>query len=465
MVKGSFQVLNSKILPYFGLVMPVPTIRYFLLLNAVLVSLTSWSQFDWQWTPLPAMPEPVSNQGVTGWYDDDGAFALSFGGIDTTKLFSGIHLRSYRYDVPSGTWSALPDLPDTLGKIASAASTVGDTAYIFGGYHVFDGPPFELSSDRVHRLDIQSGTFLPDGAPIPTPIDDQVQAVWRDSLIFLITGWSDVGNVPDVQIYDPIHDSWQIGTSVPGNIVYEAFGASGVIIGDTIYYNGGAFEPNFFATGRLRIGVIDPTDPTQISWSNNGFNPGDFGYRMAALTVDDVAFWFGGSGNTYNYDGIAYDGSGGVEPLARILSYNPMQDTWNEGLGQDYAVMDLRGAAQVGPSSFIICGGMSSGQEVSDRTFQLDYLGPVSVPERPRQGFTLLQQPVQLSTGLVIQNQMPEPLSMGIFDLNGRTITTFLLGLGRQTVDISGLGIASGNYLLSRLDHPMVSSQQLIVVD
>ena len=40
---------------------------------------------------------------------------------------------------------------------------------------------------------------MPDGADIPKAIDDQVQAVWQDSLIYVITGWSNTTNVVDVQ--------------------------------------------------------------------------------------------------------------------------------------------------------------------------------------------------------------------------------------------------------------------------
>ena len=159
-----------------------------------------------------------------------------------------------------------PTCPDTLGRVASAASVVNRVAYVIGGYRVRrttlraqfrPGPPLRPGV-RV---------WLPDGAPVPVPIDDRVQAVWRDSLIYVVTGWSDGTNVPDVQVYDPANDAWQSATPVPNNNLYKVFGASGTIVGDTIYYYGGAsLGFNFPAQDRLRMGIIDPADPLQVTW-------------------------------------------------------------------------------------------------------------------------------------------------------------------------------------------------------
>ena len=68
--------------------------------------------------------------------------------------------------------------------------------------------------------------------------------VYKDSLIYVVTGWSGSGfsgtNVANVQIYNPANDTWSVGTPVPNTNQYKAFGASGIIVEDTIYYFGGA---------------------------------------------------------------------------------------------------------------------------------------------------------------------------------------------------------------------------------
>lgn len=326
----------------------------------------------WSLDTLAAMPEPVTNNAVCEGVIGDTGYVYSFTGLDSTKLFSGIHLKSWRYNTSSDIWETLPGVPDTLGKIAASASRVGDIIYLIGGYHVYaDGS--EKSSDLVHRFDIQTNSWLSNGANIPVPIDDQVQGVWKDSLIYVVTGWSDDGNVPYVQIYDPTLDQWQVGTLVPDNALYKAFGASGYIFEDTIYYFGGAaFGQNFPIQGQLRKGIIDPENPTQITWSNQILQNGLVGYRMGAVRVYDFVHWLGGSEVTYNYDGVAYNGSGGVSPAKLNLYFSPPKNVWSSNLKEGLP-MDLRGVAEISDEIKIIAGGMGAGQMVTNQTLQLTY--------------------------------------------------------------------------------------------
>jgi len=329
----------------------------------------SFSQ-NWAIEEMAPMPEAVTNNAVTAGFINKIQFVFTFGGLDHTKKYSGIHLRSYRYNINMDQWAQIASLPDTLGKIAASASRVGNIIYIMGGYHVLkDG--HELSSNKVHRYDIENNRYLEDGTPIPLQIDDQVQAVWKDSLIYLITGWSDTENQPNVQIYNPALNSWMVGDPIPDNHQYKSFGASGVIIGDTIYYFGGAAYQKFYpAQNQLRIGVVNPLNPTEIKWSLKVLNDDLKGYRTAATSANGVAFWIGGSQVTYNYNGIAYDGSGGVKPSGHIIYYHPASGDWK--IQYDLNVpMDLRNLAEINSIVKYIVGGMENGQEVSNKLIKL----------------------------------------------------------------------------------------------
>ena len=158
-----------------------------------------------QFTELASMPEPVANNAVVAAEVNGQQFVYSFAGIDATKIWSGIHLKSWRYDVTNDEWAALPDVPDPNGgKIAAWANEVNGKIYVIGGYHVAQNGG-EVSSVKTHVFDPITNDWLPDAADIPVAIDDQVQAVWRDSLIYVVTGWSNNGNVTDVQILSLIH--------------------------------------------------------------------------------------------------------------------------------------------------------------------------------------------------------------------------------------------------------------------
>lgn len=346
--------------------------NFFFSLALFLSSLASFSQTAWTWTELDTMPVRISNNAVAPGFISGQPYVYSLGGIDTSKIFSGITDRAFRYDVTNNTWIEIAPVPRTQPLIASSASMVKNKIYILGGYHVFSNGD-ETSSNEVIVYDPESDSYLPNGQNIPVPIDDHCQAVWRDSLIYVISGWSNTGNVTNVQIYNPELDSWSVGTPVPNASAYKVFGSAGYILGDTIFYYGGAASGlNFPAQAKLRKGLINAVDPTIITWSQEQDGP-ENSYRSACLAHGNNIFWVGGSPISYNYNGIAYNGSGGVEPLYQIMRYDAFEQTWYAGTGAPYGVMDLRGVAQVGPTSWIICGGMQTGQQVSNRTFLLEY--------------------------------------------------------------------------------------------
>jgi len=321
-------------------------------------------------TNLKNVPESLSNNAVIEGFIDKKPFVFTFGGIDSTMHYSGIHKRSYKYDFTLNLWIKIADLPDTLGKIASAASRVHDTIYILGGYHVFKDHS-EKSSNKVHRYDIINDKFLEDGAAIPVPIDDHVQAVWRDSLIYVVTGWYDKENIANVQIYNPAKNSWSIGTATPNNHKYKSFGASGTIVGDTIFYFGGASMGNHYPIQNiLRKGIINPKNPTDIKWSYKIIDSATVGYRMAATSIQNQPYWLGGSTITYNYDAIAYDGSVGVHPSNSVLHLKNNQ--WQQDLTHRLP-MDLRGIAEINDSTKIIVGGILENQQVSNKVYLLEW--------------------------------------------------------------------------------------------
>jgi hypothetical protein len=408
------------------------------------------AQYAFQWEELASMPFRTSNNAVSSALSNGEECIYSFMGIDSTKLSSGIHLRSFKYSPSEDMWEELASVPDTLGKIASAASTVDGIIYIMGGYHVFEGPPFELSSDKVHRFDPELDSFLDDGASIPVPIDDHVQCVWRDSLIFLVSGWSDVDFVPDVQIYNPFLDDWMEGTDVPSGIQYEHFGASGVIIGDTIYYHGGAVGGSFSASGRLRKGVIDPMDPTQISWTVIGNFTDMKSYRSGAVAVDQYAMWLAGSQVTYNYNGISYGGNP-VAPLDRVLVHDTEGESLVEVNGLVPAVMDIRGLAQVEDGSFYLCGGMEQGQVVSDNLYHISFEGVTSIPESDEiMVRTIWPNPVRLDGNITFEKSLDESGILEIRSLKGEQIAVKQIEKGLRSISLHELGILSiGSYLIS----------------
>ena len=388
------------------------------------------------------MPEKVSNNAVCQAKVGSEYFVYSFAGIDQTKEYAGIHKRAFRYSTSTDTWEAIEDLPSGNGRIAAGASVVKNKIYIIGGYEVFDDGA-EISYDKVHVYDPVSNEYLPDGKVIPIPIDDHIQAVWRDSLIYVVTGWSTDDNVPDVQIYNPSKDEWLVGTPTPDNSTYKAFGASGVIIDDTIYYCGGVrnLNGNFGSSNALRVGIINPADPTQITWSSKT-SISTIGYRMAAAYFNDSKpIWIGGGTTGYNFDGLAYGSGQGVEPMPRILEYSPELEQFTINSLAELQVMDLRGSAQLSPSSIIICGGMAPGQEISDKTFLIDISLVPNVEIHNENGILVTPNPAND----FLQIEGADNGRIEIYSLEGKVVLSDFIE-SKLSIDISAL--AKGLYFL-----------------
>ncbi len=405
------------------------------------------AQGGWEWEELTSMPEPVSNNAVTEGYGGDTLCIYSFTGIASGLAPNDIHLKSWRYNTILDEWTQLPDVEDFRGKIAAGASTVNNQIILIGGYYVFDNFN-EQSSPKVHRFDCETNTWLPDGADLPVATDDHVQAVWRDSLVFVISGWSQNTNIDEVQIYNPYTDVWVQGTPVPNNNNFKAFGASGTIIGDTIYYFGGVQinSFSFTANSKLRKGVINPENPTEIEWTQLPDAEGEKGYRMAATSFENEAIWIGGAGIAYNFDGLAYSNGAGVEPLTQIRTYNAASTEWEMYSPTPFGVMDMRGIARESENSWIIAGGMSPGQTVSNKVYRITRGETVSV-------FQPEDVDIQLSQSFNILNvKLPNDSERRISELEIRDMTGRLaleLKVHTQSLELDLSEYQSGLYLLN----------------
>ena len=390
--------------------------------------------------PLAELPMRTSNNAVVEGFGDGKAYVYSFGGIDETKIYTGIHLRSFRLDVEANVWSELDPLPDDRGKIASSASRVGDIIYIIGGYHVAANGT-EESSSKVHRFDIVTNKFLSDGADIPTAIDDQVQVV-RGDFIYVITGWSNTQNVPLVQVYNTVTDTWDRANILPNNNSYKVFGSSGTIIGDTIYYYGGAGGSGFDARADLRQGIISSVDPLRIEWSLVTPMTSPTSYRNAASSFNGQPFWFGGSEVSYNFNGIAYNGSGGVEPSGRAMRYDLVSGTWdNWTLGLP---MDLRSVAELSGREKVIVGGMVEGQSVTNQVWKVLIDGPSAVDDITTVDYKIWPNPI---ADLICIEAAVEIKKVSIVDSAGRIIKTMKL-TPTKYISIDASGLAPQSYFI-----------------
>lgn len=314
------------------------------------------------WTEAPPLPIPITNNAVAGVLTPEGHAVFSFLGLDSTKRWDGLTNRAFRWELEGRAWKEISPVPGG-GRLAATAQAVRGKVYLFGGYTVAEDGN-EHTSPNLDIFDPNSGSWRR-GSPIPEPVDDAVSGTWRDSLIYLISGWHDRDNVRHVQIYDPATDRWRQATPIPGTPV---FGHAGAISGDVIVFLDGVRRN---AGGQLRYepvreswrGLIDESDPTHISWSRLPNHPGPPLYRAAAAAVDGWVLFAGGTDNPYNYDGRGYDGEPS-RPLDGVFGWNVETGSWHNLARLTAPSMDHRGIVAL-QEQLVIVGGMVADQRVT----------------------------------------------------------------------------------------------------
>lgn len=311
----------------------------------------------------PALPMPVTNNAVAGGVVGGRTVMFSFLGMDSTKRWSGITRAAFAWATGDAAWRRLPDVPGAVGRLAATAQVVRGKVYLFGGYTV-DSAGNERSVDAVDVWDSAAERW--GTAPAMTvAVDDAVSATWRDSLVYLISGWHHTDNVPLVQVFDVVAQRWAQATPIPGPGV---FGHTGAIAGNTLVYVDGARRQG----GRVRYGIersswageIDPANPLRITWRRLPPHPGPALYRAASAGCGSMVVFGGGTDNPYNYNGIGYDGVPAV-PRRQAFAFDMRRRGWRLLNAGPRATMDHRALVVLGDTAVVV-GGMVDGQRVTE---------------------------------------------------------------------------------------------------
>lgn len=316
--------------------------------------------------PLPA---PVTNNAVASVTVDGQAYLVSFNGLASGRTYRDTSSVTYVLDIGLNEWTQAAPVPGGVGRLASAAVSVGELAYVFGGYSVAaDGT--EVSTPWVHSFDPATGVFT-ELRSMPVPVDDAVAITYAERFIYLISGWHDLGNINLVQRYDTQTDSWDQATPIPGKAL---FGHAGGSVGNKVVYCDGvairsyADRPrDYVASNECYLGIIDTEDSRRIDWRSIEAHPGVPRYRMASAGIaeSNSVLFIGGTDNPYNYNGIGYN-SEPSEPVAGGLRFDLDSLQWHELKQSSSATMDHRALAVLN-GAWLTIGGMLGGQIVTDK--------------------------------------------------------------------------------------------------
>jgi len=311
---------------------------------------------------VPALPIPVTNAAIASGVIDGEPWVFSALGMDSTKRWSGITRRAHSWSPGSPRWRQLPDVPGTVGRLAATAQVVRGRLFIFGGYTV-DSAGAERSVASVDIFDPRLKLWSR-GSDMPVAVDDAVSVVYRDSLIYLISGWHDTSNVRVVQLYDAVRDAWFAASPI---VWRGVFGHSGGLAGNTIVYVDGVVKQDsatkYVLERQVWLGTIDRKNPTVIDWRAGVAHPGPALYRAAVGRCGSQVVFAGGTDNPYNYNGIGYD-TRPSQPSPMVFAFDTRRGVWQTRPPLATPTMDHRALAMIGDAGWLI-GGMETGQRVT----------------------------------------------------------------------------------------------------
>ena len=171
------------------------------------------------------------------------------------------------YDPSTDSWSTLSSMP--TARAGLAASVIGNRIYTFGGNDGGGGPCTGNVLNVAEMYNIANCTWNPITPP-PLPVSHGV-SVEKGGNIYLIGGCSQPGGsftqqteVDNVQIYDPVTDSWTQGAVMPTARASMAVG----VLGNTIYSIAGYSTSAF-----TNLNVVEAYNRNKDTWSTKTPKP------------------------------------------------------------------------------------------------------------------------------------------------------------------------------------------------
>lgn len=321
---------------------------------------------------IPDLPEPVSNNSVASTTVRGKTYIISAMGVGPGKQRTDLHNKVWMHTLGEFGWSELPVVPSKqrfTGRAAASAVALNNNFFLFGGFTVNEDGSKQTAADS-YRLDpvTRRYTRIND---IPVPVDDAVALPYQNRYIYLVSGWSDHGNVNLVQLFDNFTQRWTQATPFPGKPV---FGLAGGIIDNTLLVCDGvaieypAAKPrNFVSEPACWLGAIT-SNPNEINWQPVPHPTGEARFRMAAtgseLNGEQVIIFAGGSQLPYHYNGISFNGQTAT-PTSGVWVFSVASKQWQAATDSS-PVMDARTLLELN-GEFYTLGGMLPEQKVTNK--------------------------------------------------------------------------------------------------
>lgn len=286
-------------------------IRIFILLSLMMLNCVSA-----QWTNGTDIPEGIRAGNTISHIENGEGYIFLIGGRNNQEIISN---KTYRYNLTDNSWMEMANVPTPI--LGASSAKLGNDIYIIGGMVTTPG----TVTQKVYKYNIP-GNSWGQVADIPRAYTDGDAVAYQDSLIYTVGGY----NSERTYVYNVNTDKWREGTAVPSPGFALSYGALSVYQNKLIYVGGsnGTFSPTYWNT--VWIGEIDPTDRSQITWTEGTPFPG------MTRTFFEIAPWNNGiiliGGTTDNTFDTFTDENYFYNIEANIwTALTPKPTAWNTG--------------------------------------------------------------------------------------------------------------------------------------
>ncbi len=364
----------------------------------------------------------------------------------------GAYFDIFRFNCDAQVWDST-ETPLLVGVWMPCGGVVGDKIFVIGGAEGMSW--FEVDYNQEFDPVGQSVTLK---EPMPTARYYHSGVVWRDTLIYVMGGKIMDSTYDAVEIYSPATDTWITGSHLP--VPRFAF-ASG-ISGDTIYIAGGCDDAyNYIA--ETWMGIIDPVDPTSITWSNLPDIPvgpsGQPGRASVSGAVCDGKFYItGGMDHGFEAnDAWCYD------PHVGTWSQCPDKPTSVAACGAVY-VPGLDGGTFLCVGGALNNAGVYATEGLTNLTYGIEERW--DLPPQVSSFLLISANPVVKNTDIAYAITQPGYVTLKVYDEIGRKVQTLVDAVrpaGTHTVRWQFDDMSNGVYFI-RLESAGQTATRKIVV-
>ncbi len=373
------------------------------------------------------------------------------------------------FDIPGNTWNDMPTLPEAV-RLNEGIKFDGNI-YSIGGFNDNSSEP----TDEIYKFSLKNLSWSP-AAAFPKKIFYHRLGLHDWNTLYSVGGSDETSTLlNNVYFLEKGSNTWQEATPLPGegraDGAFTFLDISSILFTNTVAVYIGGFTNSANSPVQVDsvfVGVIDSTNPANITWETRSNFPGGPRARLRAFQWGQNTLMVIGGATGQDFSVLFND----------VWLYDVLEDQWTQ-----LSNFPLELCAYYGGSerltdniwSAVVTGGVKNGPLLSDLTYAFyDTLATVTsvevIDNLTPENFILSQNyPNPFNPNTTIQFSLPEQsfVKLEIFNTLGEKVTTLIseeLNAGVYKYEWNAPNLPSGVYLYKMQTTNFSTSKKMILL-